>query len=722
MAENPKLNTVNPDLYSIYQPRDSASRIQWGTIGKNLQGVFDGIEKDKADKKTALDQESDELFTKVAEIELNADKTFSDSVLEMATNLKKNLLMQQKLMKDGRIPPEKFRQLMQKAKDQMGQFGIMAKSAQEYTDNAVKRQQDNTAGASETYLQESNQGFNNLNGTVNWMDPGTNTMYIVRLDANGNMPSYEDSPESYLPASYANNRSKYQFNRENADISAQTASYKENMMTLIKSWKSTKEVNGLEGVYTVSQEDVRMNKTQFEEMKNQLFQSKFNYDDEVLSNAAAQYDNQFAFAQSEEEFKKNNPGVDLKYWIKVDANSYPPKFIPNDRKFMEEVVRDASDQAFDNQMDSMVKIDGGMTFPQVNQPNAISVATNQNLQTGIGYLQRVNDIVAGDMSAFSSASAAGIIDMNKGKTDPDEMIDSIKRIGDQLIIEYQSGRKEPVDRKDANGNIRTTEDMSRQIFQLVSPGTINGQPMSYDDIEAEFLKKRQFTVNARDMSDAEITTMLKTNKAKEQLIQANATSANPDPNYQPTPKEIEAAAKGITIGANDIAEAKKNGIPQGYTGEDAVGFSSRTPYTIKGAGEAIIRKQGDKMPSMTGVASLQTDTNRTGKTNLETYIIAGDYNKRRKKEYEGSVAKVYKAYIPSALRKDTDITIDGSTGKLVVNYKGKSVAIPGVTDTELDSNLTYVKLDQMIAEAAQQIVNKRNTELANRKGGKPSAY
>ena len=49
MAEKPTLNTVNPDLYSIYEPRDSSTRIQWGTIGKNLQGVFDGIEKDKAD-------------------------------------------------------------------------------------------------------------------------------------------------------------------------------------------------------------------------------------------------------------------------------------------------------------------------------------------------------------------------------------------------------------------------------------------------------------------------------------------------------------------------------------------------------------------------------------------------------------------------------------------------------------------------------------------------
>ena len=59
---------------------------------------------------------------------------------------------------------------------------------------------------------------------------------------------------------------------------------------------------------------------------------------------------------------------------------------------------------------------------------------------------------------------------------------------------------------------------------------------------------------------------------------------------------------------------------------------------------------------------------------------------------------------------------------LVVTYKGKKLSLPGVTDIKLNSDLTYVKLDQMLAEAAQDIINKRNTELANRKGGKPSAY
>ena len=726
MAEfKPTLNTVDPDLYSIYQPRDSASRIQWGQIGKDLQKTFDGIEEDRANKKKKLDEESNALFTKVAEIELNADKTFSDSVLEMATNLKKNLLMQQKLMKDGRIPPEKFRQLMQKAKDQMAQFGIMAKSAQEYTDNAVKRQQDNSASASETYLQGSNQGFNNLNGTVNWMDPGTNTAYIVRLDENGDMPSFKDSPESYLPASYANNRSKYQYDRSNADIVEQTATYKEEMMQLITSFPLTTEVNGMEGVYNVSIEDVRRNKGRFDEMKKQLFESKFNYDDEVLSNAAAQMDGQFAFAQSEEEFKKNNPGRDLKYWIKVDANSYPPKFIPNDRAFVEKTVRGFSDTAFDNQMDKITKI--------------TTIAANEAVNEGIGYLQRVNDIIAGDMSDYLSASAAGIQQLNAGKNSPDEMIDSIKRIGDQIIIEYQSGRREQVNRKDSNGKIRSTKDLSREVFQLVTPGTDSqGKPMSFDDITAEFEKTKQYTINTRAMSDAEIKTNIKNETAKANLIaekksklEAEVTAGTKTQDqvdkeladYQPTPAEIRKAGANVNVTEQEVADAKANGIPTTYSSEDAIAYSSRTPYTVRGAGDPIIRAQGDKMPSVTGSAHLLSKiepSNDGTSTNLPSKFYQA--KSRRKKEIEGAISEVFSAYLPSAIRKSAKIEVSGSTGKLEVIYKGKKIALPGITDVVVDKDTTYVKLDQMLAEAAQDIVNKRNTELANRKGGKPSAY
>ena len=315
------------------------------------------------------------------------------------------------------------------------------------------------------------------------------------------------------------------------------------------------------------------------------------------------------------------------------------------------------------------------------------------------------------------------------------MIDSIKRIGDQIIIEYQSGRREQVNRKDTNGKIRSTKDLSREVFQLVTPGTDSqGKPMSFDDITAEFEKTKQYTINTRNMSDAEIKTNIKNESAKANLIaemkkkleaEVLAGTKTQDQvdkelaDYQPTPAEIRSAGANIQVTDQQVTDAKANGIPTTYSSEDAIAYSSRTPYTIKGAGDPIIRAQGDKMPTVTGVASLQADTGRTA-DNLEFYFFSGTGT--RKKEMDGAVNKVFKAYMPSSIRKNAKIEVDGKTGNLVVTYKGKKLSLPGVTDIKLNSDLTYVKLDQMLAEAAQDIINKRNTELANRKGGKPSAY
>jgi len=741
-STKPTLNTVNPDLYSVYEPQDSTTRIQWGAIGKAAQGVFDGIEKDKKDKKDQLDKDSDAIFKTIAEIELNADKTFDDVVLGMATNVKKNLLMQQQFVRDGLITPDKFRRLQQNAKNQMAEFGIMAKSAQEYTDASVIRQQDNTAGASETYVQGSNQGFGNMNGLVEYIDPGSNMAYMVRLDKDGKMPSYKDSPESFLPASYVNNRSKYQFNRENADIQTQTAAFKVNMQKYITSFASTKEVNGMEGVYMVEIEDVRRNVQGFKDMKEQLFQSSYNYDDEVLSNAAAQFDGRFKFAQSLKEFKETNPGVDEKYFIKVDANSFPPKFTPNDRAFAESVVREASDDAFDMQMDEMVKIKGGMTFPQAS---AATTSNNAAVSKDIGYLERANQIATGDLSRFSGSSAESIIDMNRGQTDPALMIDAITRQGDVINITYQNGRVEPVPRRDSSGKIRSTTEIARELFQLISPSNA-----SYDDTLKEYNDAgRSLNVNVRDKTDAEIKNLLETNAAKlilsdarrvetdtriaeinadTQLNDAQKTAAIADVEEKakdvvPTSTEINDAIRDNNIDLTaDVAQAKLDGSVelQTYTGEDAVGYASRDPLKVKASGQAIIKSAGSTAAGYDMTGTEEFNLINPGSTTLPRYLTFPKTN--RKDALDGPLDKVLKAYLPSSLRGKVKISLGLDSQKIEVTVGGKKITVFDVTDKELGPSTSFVDIDKYVAMIASQIIGERNNELSNRRGGKPSAY
>tara|TARA_R100000935_G_scaffold791_3_gene2836 strand:- start:18111 stop:20312 length:2202 start_codon:yes stop_codon:yes gene_type:complete len=733
MAEfKPTLNTVDPSIYETYVPKDAASRVNYSQISKDFTKVFTDISDEKQRKKKEIDDSADELYSSVAKIELNADKTFSDGVLEFANSLKQSLMMQQKLLKKGELAPQDFRRSMQRAKDQMAQWGIAAKSYKAYNERTMTRINDNSSGADERFLAQGNEGINNMNGKRNYFDPGTMTSYIITLNEDGSTPSFEDNPEAYLPASSVNSRTNFQSSRTSGDIQFQVNEYADTIGQFIKTSVKGTAVDGLPGVYLLSEENVRLIdtdpqiKAQLTDLKDAIY-DKVSYDDTVLSRTAVQMGDEFKYAQSLKQFKELHPGKDEKYWIKVNANTNPPTFEPNDKSFLEGEVRKKTDLEFETQMGKMIQSKSGVQFPQAN---STTIGQNAVEQENVGYLTRVNDIVAGDMSSFSSSSARGIQDMNKGKTREEDLIDSIKRQGDNIVITYQNGKKETISRKDTNGTMRTTEDLAGEIFELVTPAT-----MSYDDTLIAYRKgNKKLTKSTRNMTDVEISSEIKISNATTSLVDAfkadldakvlanTITQEEADTElagYKPTTDAIKAAAKGITVTAAELDAAKANGkIPQTYVGEDAVNYAARNPYPIKSAGSAIIRDGNSKLPNVTGAEELNKIA--SGQTTLPSFGYS--ITSRRKKQIDGPLQKVLTAYLPSALRSNSKVEFDAATKRIVITFNNKVINVPGVSDLDIGKATTFVKLDQMLAEAGQQITNQANNELANRKGGKPTAY
>ena len=278
--------------------------------------------------------------------------------------------------------------------------------------------------------------------------------------------------------------------------------------------------------------------------------------------------------------------------------------------------------------------------------------------------------------------------------------------------------------------MRTTEDLAGEIFELVTPAT-----MSYDDTLIAYRKgNKKLTKSTRNMTDVEISSEIKISNATTSLVDAfkadldakvlanTITQEEADTElagYKPTTDAIKAAAKGITVTAAELDAAKANGkIPQTYVGEDAVNYAARNPYPIKSAGSAIIRDGNSKLPNVTGAEELNKIA--SGQTTLPSFGYS--ITSRRKKQIDGPLQKVLTAYLPSALRSNSKVEFDAATKRIVITFNNKVINVPGVSDLDIGKATTFVKLDQMLAEAGQQITNQANNELANRKGGKPTAY
>ena len=152
----------------------------------------------------------------------------------------------------------------------------------------------------------------------------------------------------------------------------------------------------------------------------------------------------------------------------------------------------------------------------------------------------------------------------------------------------------------------------------------------------------------------------------------------------------------------------------------------RDPYNVKSSGDAIIRGEGDQLPTMTGEESLQQSINDPSDPNRKK--LPNKWFEDVK--VDGAMEKVLDAYLPRRLRNDAEIKV-GDDNKLVVTYKGATIDVPGVTDMEVNTpnflgfgGTTYEELNKAINKAANSIINKENEILRTRGGGGalPSAY
>ena len=723
---------TDPKKYSLYSQRSAEEQyVNWGQVASDVTKGIVTIAAERQGRRDAIDKQTTEAIEKLSEV-ADVSNGSARALLITGSNMsKENLMIQTDLLKRGLITEKDYQLFLNQQQTGYSSLSTAVKQWDKYYIEAQGRLEvgpdgiNSQASDGEIYNNESMLAFGNLNNKILWTNPTNGQMQLVQMskDSRGNytaMPDAKTQPGKFLNPNYMNVRMNFKENRK--VLGSQADKIVESIAPFIEdTLMEYGTISSLTDFRKLADFGYKEDGTKqtYEGWLGDEAGALVAVDSDVVQILTAKGYN---IAQDVDEYKekhcKGKSNCDTNKWIKVSYKDGVPVYdINGDKK--DEAERFAK-SAIEIRIGRTLRLSGTRDKETQLEHNKTQLQKDQ-----FGYLTRVQDIVRGDLSEYSSASARGIQGMNRDadgnmKTNPAEKIDSIKRVGDQIIITYQNGKEEPVDRKDDNGNIRSTKDVMGELFQLLTP-----YGDSYDDIVDLYTtgdKAKTIKVSARDMDDAEITTMLKNNAARVEVMKGKKEGE------EPTPKEIADAAKGITITDAQITDAKKNGIPQTYVGADAIAYSSRDPYKIKSSGDAIIRGQGDTIPSITGEDALREDIRpttpgETPKTTLPGYFWTTDAKQDRKIQIDGALNKVFKAYLPSSVvRSKSKIEFNPKTAMLTVTYKNKKVSIPGVTDVVIDKNTTFTNLDKTIAEAAKYITRERNKDFAGRKSGKPPAY
>lgn len=744
--------------YDIYVNRSSENFIDWGKISDDVTQQFQTELERREGIKADIDDRTNKLYDSFSEVSINKDKTYSDAVVSAATQSKQNLMTLKRVYDKGQITASEYKKYLERLKGELKEWNIVTKNYGEYYDNQMARMVDDkenpgnlVASPYEIAIGESTFGYGEMYNKDVYIDPITARAFLYETIEDPNcseadkkankckqvMPNFKTQQDKFLPISKAQSRMTFQSDRRQFDISLVTKSQTAELGEMVNAY--VEKIYGADkvGSYIMTEEDwIKLSsKEDFQALQDNIYaQLTAMPGGRGLGETAAAMSSDFVVVLSEEQFEANckvkTAGkCDKRYMILIDPNDpsgLTTKF--GDEKFVEQQVKENIKSTINLQLGRKEKVESSISYPP--SPSATDLALGEEEERQIGFLGRVHDIAVGDLNQFASGSSQGIQSINNairesgGSTD--NMIDSITRKGDQIIIEYNNGRKQPIDRKDANGKFKTTEQLMSELYMTVIP-TDSQSDKSFDDLLKMYKDSgKGISKSTRDMTDEEITTELKMKKAKENLEAKNASSTDPKKDYTPTPAELKEEMANIEISEEEITKAKTDGAIT-YVGDDAVSYSSRDPYKIRSAGEAVVRGEGEVVPSITGTDALReairpTAEGETPKTNLEWELWGSG---ARKKKIEGAVNKVFNAYLPnSKIRGNAKISFDADTEKLIVEYKGKTLEIKGATDVVINSNTTFDALDKMIADAAALIIKKENEELKTRGGGGglPSAY
>lgn len=177
--------------YSQYQAPDFAP-IDWGKITENIVDKLNKTEKEREDKRVALDKEYTDVVKTIDSFQGSKAPTFNQFIMNGANDIRDYLYEQNKLLKAGKIKPSEYSRIVSTVSDGWGRLADVAKGYDKSFEESMKRIEEGKAGAQETYQRQLTSELMNLKNKKTFINPNDGRLYIAKLNEDGSLSSDSD--------------------------------------------------------------------------------------------------------------------------------------------------------------------------------------------------------------------------------------------------------------------------------------------------------------------------------------------------------------------------------------------------------------------------------------------------------------------------------------------------------------------------------------------------
>jgi len=351
-----------------YAERSAESQINWAEVGKNVTDMLATEASLREEKKAAIDEASRQFGDVLANAPQGDFQSANEWTLNFANDAAQQRLIQDRLLKSGRMSLKDYTVQRQNLNDSTGQLFAISKEYQDKYKEAVERYNGDKSQEFEIWLTKQAEGLSNFTNTKAYINPTNGQVSIAQMKrvkgADGKeVMVMDDNPDNYVTVNQLRNRmnvrlDKYQYQ---SAVDKQVASLGEVVLT---------NVSKLKGAYRMLKIEEFTDPTKRERLtdeEKQVVTTYMDWEDNMIKSELANPFNQLGLLTDavnkvpgtndfydftfDSELAKTNP----KYiYMEDDGSGMPrPKFTEEQNKVAADFLRTQTR----NSLDQKTKVD-----------------------------------------------------------------------------------------------------------------------------------------------------------------------------------------------------------------------------------------------------------------------------------------------------------------------------------------------------------------------------
>ena len=184
--------------YYGYKDRGEAGTpiVDWGKIASDLTEKLTTVEAGREAKRKEIDEVTQGFVNEINTVDDGHSQSMGTFIQDSANSTKQYALLQQKLLKQGKIDPNQYKMNLQNQKDSWTSFTNVTKNWNANYDRFMDMQAKGLVGQQAADQMELLGNMQNFQNKKSFIDPASGNLYVAEYDKNGNIDTSKFQPQS----------------------------------------------------------------------------------------------------------------------------------------------------------------------------------------------------------------------------------------------------------------------------------------------------------------------------------------------------------------------------------------------------------------------------------------------------------------------------------------------------------------------------------------------